>query len=66
MAAIRIRHSVLFDRENFEAMRVLAEAHDRTLNGEIRRAISLYVAQHRHADGQINGRPATSPARHAA
>jgi hypothetical protein len=57
MSQARTPLKVLANPADMEAMRVLADAHERTLAGEIRRAISLYVAQHRHPDGTVNGRP---------
>lgn len=53
----RVQVGILLNVEDMNTMRVLADAHERTLNGEIRRAISLYVNSHRKPDGTINGRP---------
>ena len=59
---------VLIDTSDMAAMRDLAARHDRTLAGEMRRAIRVYVQQHRQAQTARTppntpaGRPAGRPA----
>lgn len=51
--ATLVRTSVLIPEETDQALRELADAADRPLSREIRRALEMYVAVERAKDGRL-------------